>query len=109
MALPPLTPQQREHALEAARVARKARADVKDGLKAGTLSVAEVLKAASEPGPIGKMRVSALLAAMPGLGKIRAGQVMERLKIDENRRLRGLGPNQREALLEEFGQVPAGA
>jgi ribosomal protein S13 len=40
---------------------------------------------------------------MPGLGKVRARQVMERLNISENRRVRGLGANQIAALEREFG------
>ena len=51
---------------------------------------------------IGKMKVSALLQSMPGVGKVRAGQIMERLGIAESRRVRGLGANQRAALEAEF-------
>lgn len=52
---------------------------------------------------VGKMKVSALLEAMPGVGKVRARQIMERLGIAESRRVRGLGANQRSALENEFG------
>ncbi len=51
---------------------------------------------------VGKLRVSAVLQAMPGIGKIRATQIMEKLKIADSRRLRGLGDQQRKALLGEF-------
>ena len=43
-----------------------------------------------------------MLQAMPGIGKIRATQIMEKLKIADSRRLRGLGDQQRKALLGEF-------
>ena len=43
-----------------------------------------------------------LLQSMPGLGKVRAAQVMERLKISESRRVRGLGAKQVAALVAEF-------
>jgi len=49
------------------------------------------------------MKVSSLLEAMPGVGKVRARQIMERLGIAESRRVRGLGANQRSALENEFG------
>jgi ribosomal protein S13 len=49
------------------------------------------------------MKVSALLESMPGVGKVRARQLMERLGIAETRRVRGLGANQVEALKREFG------
>jgi ribosomal protein S13 len=49
------------------------------------------------------MKVSALLESLPGVGKVRAKQIMERLGIAESRRVRGLGANQRAALEQEFG------
>jgi hypothetical protein len=39
---------------------------------------------------------------MPGTGKIKAKRMMESLGIADNRRLRGLGEKQKEALLAEF-------
>jgi ribosomal protein S13 len=48
------------------------------------------------------MKVIALLESMPGVGKIRAENLMERIGIASSRRLRGLGPNQLSALLSEF-------
>ena len=52
---------------------------------------------------IGKMKVSALLESLPGVGKVRARQIMERIGISETRRVRGLGANQTSALQREFG------
>src|SRR5258708_34051100 len=43
MALPALSPEQRQAALQKARQARAARSDLLAGLKAGTLTLAEVL------------------------------------------------------------------
>ncbi len=43
------------------------------------------------------MKVVSLLEAMPGVGKVRARQIMDRLQIAEGRRVRGLGHNQRQA------------
>ena len=51
---------------------------------------------------IAKMKVMALLESMPGVGKIRAENLMERIGIAQSRRLKGLGPHQINALLEEF-------
>lgn len=103
MPLLSLTPEQRAAALEKAALVRKERADLKDKLKHGKVTLADALREDCAA----KMRVSALLGALPGLGKIRAGQLMDRLGIDESRRVRGLGANQRAALLEEF--APANA
>ena len=103
MALPPLTPDQRAAALEKAAKARKDRAEVKNNLKRGSTTLSAVLKQGQTDDIVGKMKVSSLLEAMPGVGKVRARQIMERLGIAESRRVRGLGANQRSALENEFG------
>ncbi|HEY7146300.1 MAG TPA: integration host factor, actinobacterial type [Streptosporangiaceae bacterium] len=102
MALPPLTPAQRAAALEKAAKARKERAEVKNRLKKAETKLPEVLKEGQTDDVVGKMKVSALLESMPGVGKVRAKQIMERLGIAESRRVRGLGANQRTALENEF-------
>lgn len=102
MALPSLSPEQRAAALEKAAAARKARAELKDKLKHGGVTLAEVLQAADSDEVIGKMKVASVLESLPGIGKVRAVQMMDRFKIAESRRLRGLGDNQRRALTEEF-------
>lgn len=103
MALPPLTPEQRAAALEKAAVARKVRAEVKNRLKHSGGSLSEVLERGQTDDIVGKMRVTALLESMPGVGKVRARQIMARLGISESRRVRGLGANQVVALEREFG------
>jgi len=102
VALPPLTPDQRAAALEKAAKARKDRAEVKNRLKHGLTTLSQVLKEGQTDDIVGKMKVSALLESMPGVGKVRAKQIMERLGIAESRRVRGLGANQRAALESEF-------
>ncbi len=102
MALPPLTPEQRAAALEKAAKARKDRAEIKNKLKQGSTKLPEILKDGQSDDIVGKMKVSALLESMPGVGKVRAKQIMERLGIAESRRVRGLGANQRTALENEF-------
>jgi S13-like H2TH domain len=103
VALPPLTPEQRAAALEKAAAARRERAEVKNRLKHSGASITEVIEAGQSNEVIGKMRVSALLESLPGVGKVRARQIMERLQIAETRRVRGLGVNQVAALEREFG------
>jgi hypothetical protein len=100
--LPSLSPEQRAAALEKAAEIRKARAELKDQLKSGKTTLASVLDRAENDDVVGKLKVSAVLQAMPGIGKIRANQIMEKLKTAESRRLRGLGEQQRKALLGEF-------
>lgn len=102
MALPPLTPEQRAAALTKAADARRARAELKDKLKNSGTSLSDVLSAGETDEVIGRMRVSAVLEAMPGVGKIRAARIMERCGIAPSRRVRGLGGRQRAALEREF-------
>ncbi len=110
MPLPPLTPEQRAAALEKAAAARRVRAEVKARLRRSPAALAEVLEDGESDEAIGKLKVSAALEAMPGVGKVRAQRIMERLGISPSRRVRGLGPNQRRALVAEFsGGTGAGA
>jgi hypothetical protein len=102
VALPPLTPEQRQAALDKAAASRRERAEVKNRLKHSGATLAEVISQGQNNEVVGKMRVSELLQSMPGIGKVRAHQVMERLNISQTRRVRGLGVNQVAALLEEF-------
>ena len=105
MALPPLTPEQRAAALEKAAEARRVRAEVKNRLKHSGASLSEVIDQGRTDDIVGKMRVTALLESMPGVGKVRARQIMARLGISESRRVRGLGANQVAALEREFGSA----
>lgn len=102
MALPLLTPEQRAAALDKAAASRRERAAVKNRLKHSGASIADVLAEGENNLVIGKMRVSELLQSMPGVGKVRATHLMERLKISESRRVRGLGAKQIAALVAEF-------
>jgi hypothetical protein len=97
---PSLTPEQRAAALQKAAVARKARAEIKDHLKTGRSSLKDLLGQADSDDTIGKMKVLAVLEALPGTGKVKARRLMEQVGISETRRLQGLGAKQREQLLE---------
>lgn len=106
MALPPLTPEQRQDALEKAARARRERAAVKNRLKHSGASLHSVLEQGQDDTDlgriVGKMKVTALLESMPGVGRVKARQIMARLGISESRRVRGLGSNQIAALQREF-------
>lgn len=105
MALPQLTPEQRADALAHSAVARRERAAVKNRLKYAQGSLSEVIADGKNNDVIGKMKVSALLESMPGVGRVRARQIMDEVGIAETRRVRGLGNNQIAALIARFGQA----
>lgn len=99
MATPPsLSPEQRAAALEKAAEARAARAEIKARLKMGSLSLADTL-ASTDP-HVAKLKVVSLLESLPGVGKVKARQLMDEVGIAENRRVQGLGAQQKHALLE---------
>ena len=104
MPLPPsLTPEQRQAALQKAAAARRQRAEVKEKLKMGSLSLRELFEQGDRDEILAKLKVVSVLESLPGVGKVRARRLMQELDISESRRLRGLGRNQREALLGRFG------
>lgn len=102
MALPKLTDEERRAALEKAAKARKERAELRDKLKAGEVTLEEVLAKSDDP-VIARMKVSMLIESLPGYGKAKAAKLMDELEISESRRIKGLGTRQREALLERLG------
>jgi len=103
MATPPqLTPEQRANALAKAAEARAARADFKNQLKNGSVSLSEAL-ASSNP-TVGKLKVVSLLESLPGVGKVKARKIMDDIGIADNRRVQGLGQQQKQALLDQLGK-----
>jgi S13-like protein len=103
MPLPVLNEEQRRQALEKAAEARRKRAEVKQELKSGKRSLSELLNQQTNE-TVGKMKVSTVLESLPGVGKVRARKLMEKLDISASRRVRGLGAKQRSALLDEFAK-----
>jgi hypothetical protein len=102
MATPPqLTPEQRAAALVKAAEARAARAEIKARLKMGSMSLQEALD--SDDNNVGKLKVVSMLESLPGVGKVKARRLMEDIGIADNRRVQGLGAQQRKSLLVELG------
>ena len=102
MAPPPqLTPEQRAAALQKAAEARAARAKIKIQLTNQTITLADALS--SDDPNVAKLKVVSLLESLPGWGKVKARKVMEEIGVAPNRRVGGLGSQQREALLKARG------
>jgi hypothetical protein len=106
MPLPPtLSPEQRQAALDKAAAARRQRAELKEKLKMGSLSLKELLDQAGTDDVVGKMKMLAVLESLPGLGKVKARRLMDDVGISESRRVQGLGANQRTSLFEKLAQL----
>lgn len=107
MPLPPaLTPEQRLAALAKAAEARRIRAEVKEELKDERVTLAELFDRAEGDEVLAKLKVVSMLESMPNTGKVKARRLMRDLDISDSRRIKGLGPNQRQKLLEHFGRNP---
>jgi hypothetical protein len=99
---PALTPEQREAALAKAAEARRARAELKEKLKMGSLTLPELLAKSDEDSHVAKMKVLAVIEALPGVGKVKARRTMDEIGIADTRRVGGLGNKQKQALLDAF-------
>ena len=102
MALPQLSLEEKRKALKKAQEIRSKRAQIRQELKQGKITLKEIL-AKMDDDVIAKMRVAYLLESLPRIGKIRTRKIMSDIGIDEARRLQGLGNRQKQALLERFG------
>ena len=99
MGAPPnLTTQERRDALRAAVAARRSRAAFKEEIKVGKKSWKDAFSAQDES--IKKMRVRELIESLPGVGEVRARNILERAGISPTRRVGGVGRSQYEKLLE---------
>ena len=59
--------------------------------------------AASDDGNVGKLKVVSMLESLPGVGKVKARKIMEDVEIADNRRVQGLGAQQKQKLLDLLG------
>ncbi len=90
----------RRRAGQKAVIARQERAKTKELIATGKIFFFDLFS--DERKSISRMRLIDLLQSVPGVGKIRADQILERTKISPSRRIGGVGPRQIELLREEF-------
>jgi S13-like H2TH domain len=98
MALPTLSPEQRELALAKAAAARNERSAALAAVKNGSMDPADFLATTSEV--LKRTKVRQVILAVPGVGKVRAARLMEEAQIDPRRRVAGLGANQRQKIAD---------
>jgi ribosomal protein S13 len=67
----------------------------------GSMTLREALD--SKDSNVGKLKVVSMLESLPGVGKVKARRVMTEIGIADNRRVQGLGAQQRKSLLEQLG------
>ncbi len=82
---PSLTPEQREQALAKAGAARRARAELKEKLKMGSVTLQELFDEAATNEHIGGMKVLSVIESLPGVGKVKARRTMDEIGIADTR------------------------
>lgn len=102
---PALTDEQRKEALKKAAESRRQRAEIKEKLKAGSVSFSDLCQQAENDEIVGKMKVLAVLESLPRVGKVKARSFLEEAQVSDTRRMQGLGKNQREKLLDLLSNV----
>lgn len=110
MALPTLTDEQRAQALEKAAQARHLRAKLKADIASGKVSLTGLLDGdfgpySDTPDIVKKTRALQLLKAMKDVGTVKAEALMNQCNITENRRLGGLGQDQRRRLKQALEEM----
>jgi len=103
MALKNLSDKDRKKGLEKARQVRKKRAEIKDLIKKGKLDIRSLFK----DGKLFKkyvinMKVINLVSALPGNGSVNALKILKDLKISPNKKVGGLGKNQKNSFYKFF-------
>ena len=98
-ALPQSTPEQRAAALAKAAEYRTARAELKELLSTGTVTLEEVFERAVDDDVVGNMKLYPALCALPRMGKVKSKRLMEEIGIADNRRIRAVTDRQRTELL----------
>jgi hypothetical protein len=101
MALPVLSAEEKQKALQKAQQMRSERAAIREQLKSGKLTLKDVLSKTDDE-VVQKMRVAYLLQSLPQVGKVTSQKIMDEIGIHESRRVQGLGKRQIGALLEKF-------
>lgn len=98
--VPTLTPEQRAAALEKAAAARRQRRELRDALKNGDTTFAEVLDRSDYDDILAKTKLTYVLESLPRVGRTKARVIMDTVGIATSRNLTGLGGRQRTELLD---------
>ena len=103
MNIPFISASEKETALKHAREIRKARAEIKKGLKARKLVLAELLDKKNKYfAALKGMKVLELVRALPGFGAVKANELLHVLQISDKKKYSGLGHKQKARFLDYF-------
>lgn len=102
MAFEKLDDETRQKNMDRALEVRRERAELKTGLKSGTVDPLDVLNRSLDKTDIvaARLKVEQFLRALPNIGTAKASQLMKAFGIDKSRKLQGLGSKQRELMVD---------
>lgn len=103
--LPTLSEEKRAEALAKAAKVRTERAALLKEVKKGNVDATTLLD--DDRDLVRRISVRHLIEALPGVGKAGATKIMEEIGIKENRRIGGLGSQQRDSLRERIASLGA--
>ena len=87
-------------ALRRANDVRSERARLKERLRAGEVSISEVL--GDPPECVHTAKVFDLVLAVPKYGRVKANKLLERCRVSSSKTVNGLTPRQRKELLDHL-------
>jgi hypothetical protein len=96
----PSAPLQRLDALKLANTVRQQRAEIKQALRRGDVSIAELL--VTPPEFLLTARLSQILLAAPGYGQVRVSRLLKRCRISSLKTIGTLSARQRHELARAF-------
>jgi len=102
VAIPKLSEEELQSARKAATEARRIRAEFKEQVRQGSLSIGDALSHAMDDDVLAHIKVIDLLKTQRRIGQVRAEEIMTKLSIAPTRRIRGLGRHQIDGIVEEF-------
>ncbi len=103
MALNNLSDEDRKKGLEKARQIRKKRAEIKNLLKKGKTDIQSLFKNSKLfEEYLVNMKIIDLVGALPGNGRVNALKILRDLKISPNKKVGGLGRNQKHSFYRFF-------
>lgn len=105
MTVPDRSREQRLDAIKQANYIRTWRSVLKQDIKAGRVSVVDVLR---DPAPeVETMAVFDLLLAAPKFGRVKVTKVLSRQAVSPSKTVGGLSPRQRASLVEALSDTEA--
>jgi len=103
MSKPNLSEEARMKGLKNGRLVRKKRSEIKNSLKEGKTNLKSLFSDKELFGKyISKMKVMSIISSLPGNGRVNAAQILKDLKISPNKKIGGLGRNQKEKFFKLY-------